>query len=467
MSYQLAVEQLYARGHELAPSKPGMPRPKFDLAYMRVLMKSLGDPQASFRSVLIAGTNGKGSTAATLASVVQASGYRTGLYTSPHLERINERIRIGGAQVSDDDFARLYFAVDDAANRLVTSGDLPHLPSFFEVMTAIAFLYFAEQKVDLAVLEVGLGGRLDATNIVEPLVSVITDLGLDHMDYLGPTLTHIAKEKAGILRRNGVMVTLPQHPEANYALGEVAVPLEVRGVNAAAYIPDRSVNFNQPPDRVPHSSATRMRGMRNVYPLQVLGEAITVDSPLGGAHQQRNLALAVATAVELHEHHGFTKVTAATIAEGIRSTAWPGRLERITSNGAEFLLDVAHNPDGAWTLRSALGQLPDEQPRTLVFSCLKDKAIDGIAQTLFPLFDATADRPQDHIVLTTIHNPRAASLTDLEQAAARMDVPATSAPDVAAAIERARALTPAGGLIVMTGSVYLIGEGRSLLFRNR
>ena len=449
MSYQLAVEQLYARGHELAPPQPGAPRRKFDLAYMRRLMAELGDPQTTFPSVLIAGTNGKGSTAATLASVLTASGYRAGLYTSPHLERINERIRIGNELIGDETFAQLYFRVDDTSNRLVAAGELPHPPSFFEVMTAIAFLYFAEQKVEIAVLEVGLGGRLDATNIVEPLVSVITDLGLDHMDYLGPTLTHIAKEKAGILRRNGVMVTLPQHPEANYALGEVAVPLEVRGVNAATYIPDRGLAQTSP--------------FRNVYPLRVLGEDITIDAPLGGAHQQRNLALAIATAVELREHHDFVKITAGSIAAGVHQTEWPGRLELLTSGSVEFLLDVAHNPDGAWTLRSALGQLSESRPRTLLFSCLRDKAVDGIAQILFPLFDASADRVQDHIVLTPMMNPRAASIDDLKQAAARLEIPAIAAPDVAAAVEQARAITPAGGLVVVTGSVYLIGDVRHIL----
>src|ERR1700733_3897657 len=183
MSYAAAVDHLYALGHELAPAAPSGPRRKFDLAHMRVLAAALGDPQTTFPSVLIAGTNGKGSTAATLASILTAAGYRTGLYTSPHLVRVNERIQIDGVQISDEDFARLYFQVDETARHLVESGDLPHPPSFFEVLTALAFLYFAGSKadsdneaadsVDIAILEVGLGGRLDATNIVEPLLSVI------------------------------------------------------------------------------------------------------------------------------------------------------------------------------------------------------------------------------------------------------------------------------------------------------
>ena len=213
---------------------------------MRVLAGALGDPQRQFRSVLIAGTNGKGSTAATLASILASAGLRTGLYTSPHLSRVTERIRTaegadGLLEIPEEAFARLYFRVDDAAQALVSAGKLPHAPSFFESLTALAFLYFAERGVEIAVLEVGMGGRLDATNIVEPLLSVITDIALDHQDYLGDTIAEIAQEKAGILRANGTLVTLPQHPEANQAIGEAAVALNVRGVSAADYVPGRGL----------------------------------------------------------------------------------------------------------------------------------------------------------------------------------------------------------------------------------
>ena len=192
MSYGAAVEHLHALGQELSLTAP---RRKFDLEHMRVLARALGDPQRQFRSVLIAGTNGKGSTAATLASILAAAGLRTGLYTSPHLSRVTERIRIssegssgaGLGEIGEEDFARLYFRVDETAQQLVAGAGLPHAPSFFESLTALAFLYFAEQKVEIAVLEVGLGGRLDATNIVEPMLSVITDIALDHQDYLGDT----------------------------------------------------------------------------------------------------------------------------------------------------------------------------------------------------------------------------------------------------------------------------------------
>ena len=211
-SYKTAVERIYALGHELAQ----MPAHKFDLAHMRVLLTALENPERRFPSVLIAGTNGKGSTAATLASILRASGLRTGLYTSPHLVRINERIQIDGLPIADEKFALLHDMIERTAERLVEDGELPWHPSFFEMLTAMAFEHFATSKVDIAVLEVGMGGRLDATNVVDPRLSVITDISLDHQKYLGNTVSEIAREKAGIIRAGGVVVTLPQSPEANW-----------------------------------------------------------------------------------------------------------------------------------------------------------------------------------------------------------------------------------------------------------
>ncbi len=459
MSYSAAVDHLYALGHELAPATPSTPRRKFDLAHMRALAAALGDPQLAFPSVLIAGTNGKGSTAATLASILTAAGYRTALYTSPHLSRVNERIQIDGVQISDDDFARLYFHVDTTAERLIAAGSLPHHPSFFEVLTALAFAYFAEKQIDIAILEVGLGGRLDATNIVDPLISVITDIALDHQDYLGNTLTEITREKAGILRPNGTLITLPQHPEANQAIGEAAASLNLHAISAAPYIPHT-------PIRTERTAPRTLPG--NHYTLTLAGEPLDVNSPLSGQHQQRNIALAIATADELRNttnpsqiisNRKSYKITNANIEAGIRNTRWPGRLELLPPN---LLLDVAHNPAGAWTLRAAIAQLPEDQPRTLLFSCLRDKDLREMTQILFPLFDSTSDRPHDHILLAPIDNPRAASLEDLLAAAHALDVPAHAAPHLAAAFAQAQAITPANGLIIATGSVYMVGEIRQL-----
>jgi dihydrofolate synthase/folylpolyglutamate synthase len=495
MSYAAAIDHLYALGHELAPASPNAPRRKFDLAHMRLLAAALGDPQTRFPSVLIAGTNGKGSTAATLASILTAAGYRTALYTSPHLYRVNERIQIDGHPIPDEDFARLYFQVDETARRLVESGDLPYPPSFFEVLTAVAFLHFAEpnpseanpegqaaRPVGIAVLEVGLGGRLDATNIVEPLLSILTDIALDHQDYLGETISEIAREKAGILRPNGILITLPQHPEANQAIGEAAATLNLHAVSAANFIPpqtpsQRTAGVGAPRPHLPASASKDPQPLPpNHYTLTLDHEPLEINSPLPGHHQQRNLALAIAAAVELRNLSSYKStgsietgnsksynIPNAAIEAGIRSTQWPGRLELLTfPEGPQFLLDVAHNPAGAWTLRAAIAQLPEDRPRTLLFSCLRDKDLTEMAQILLPLFDSTADRPHDHIVFAPIDNPRAASVDDLLAAAHALDIPAHAAPHLSAALAQARAITPPEGLIIATGSVYLVGEIRHL-----
>lgn len=441
MSYSAAIDQLNAMVPELH-TPTGQARRKFSLDELRTLLHALGDPHLKFPSVLIAGTNGKGSTAATLASILKASGLRTGLYTSPHLSRANERIRIGRDEIADDDFAATYFKVHDAAEQLLAQGKLPQAPSYFEILTAQAFVYFAEQKVDIAVLEVGMGGRLDATNVVEPLLSIITDISLDHTEWLGSTIGAIAREKAGILRRGGTMVTLPQHPEANQALGEVAVELGVKGVSAVAYMGAEHENTSGP------------------YFSQALGSSIAVNSPLKGAHQHRNLALAIAAAVELATQHGLP-ITAASIEDGIRETFWPGRLEQIKSErqtqgeGVLWVLDVAHNPAGAWALRAGLRDLlPEGKPKVLIFSCLRDKPLKEMAQILFPLFD--------RVILAPIHSARATTSADLLSAAVATGTPAVVAETVKGALSLATEHS-AGGIIVVSGSVYLVGEARSLL----
>jgi dihydrofolate synthase/folylpolyglutamate synthase len=452
MSYAAALDSLHARAGELHAA-PGQPRRKFRLEEMRTLVEALGHPERRFRSVLIAGTNGKGSTAATLAAILKSAGYKCGLYTSPHLVRVNERIRIDGTAIGDEEFARHYFRVDDCAHRLVSEGKLPGHPSFFEALTAVAFEAFVEAQVDLAVLEVGMGGRLDATNVVEPLISVITDISLDHTEWLGETIPLIAREKAGILREGGVLVTLPQHPEANQTIGEVAAELDVRGVSAAEFVP--SVQRS--------AFGVQEDPLCNQYSLLVMGEVIEVDSPLAGEHQRRNIALAIAAAVELCNSHGF-KITPPQIAEGIRQTQWPGRLERVqVAEKADVLLDVAHNPAGAWALRAALSSLEDADKgsgrgkRVLVFGCMKDKAYQEMAQILFPMFDL--------VLATPVESPRSATAEEIVQAAAKTGVPAIAARDGQQALDRAWAETPHDGLVVVAGSVYLVGEVRPLLER--
>jgi len=448
MSYETAVTSMYALGHELANT----PSQKFDLAHMRVLLAAMDHPERTFPSILVAGTNGKGSTAATLASIFGASGLDTGLYTSPHLVRINERIRINGEEISDDDFARQHGEVDAVAERLVERGELPWHPSFFEMMTAIAFAHFAREKVDIAVLEVGMGGRLDATNVVEPLVSVITDISLDHQKYLGNTVSEIAREKAGIIRPGGVVVTLPQQPEANDVIGNTILDLDAVGVSAVQYVPP--VSPASPEFRVP--STEKDRTPRYRYPLQVMGKQIVVESPLVGRHQLRNVALAVAAAEEVGKK-GLRGITPEAIERGIRQTRWPGRFEvRPAGDGwPEIVLDVAHNPAGAWALRSALSERYDDRPLIFVFGAMRDKAISEMTEILFPLaFRVIATRPE---------NPRAASPEEIQEAGRRTGAEIEAVADVELALERARLSAGPQGVMVVTGSIYLVGEAMRIL----
>lgn len=448
MSYQHTVEQLYALGHELAAT----PAHKFDLAYVRAMLDTLGHPERRFACVLIAGTNGKGSTAATLASILRVAGYRTGLYSSPHLVRINERIRVNREEISDVEFGAMHDRVEQTAQQLLRSGNLPWHPSFFETLTAMAFEYFASVGIEIAVLEVGMGGRLDATNVVAPLISVITDISLDHQKYLGESIAEIAGEKVGIVRRRGVVVTLPQHPEANDVIGRAILDNHARGVSAVQYVPPVS-----PGAAVYLAGHAPPLPGRSRYPLTVMGEEIEVDSPLSGRHQFRNIALAIATAEELRQF-GF-KVAAKQIERGIRETHWPGRFQVLApspaTHGRQMVLDVAHNPAGAWALRSALSESFPGRELTLVFAAMRDKAIQEMAEVLFPI--------AEQVVLTRVNNPRAATTAELVQAASRTGAVLYGEATVPAALERAREVSKADQIIVVTGSIFLVGEVMSAL----
>ncbi len=445
MSYQTAVERMYALGHELAQT----PSHKFDLAHMRVLLTALDNPERRFPGVLIAGTNGKGSTAATLASILQASGLRTGLYTSPHLVRINERIRIGGQEIPDDEFALVHDLVDRTAERLVTEGELPWHPSFFEMLTAMAFEYFSRRKVDLAVLEVGMGGRLDATNVIEPRLSVITDISLDHQKFLGDTIPEIAREKAGIIRAGATVVTLPQTPQANDVIGNTIMDLGARGISAVQYVPPVSPAVSVPWSTQPGHDRGRPH---SAYPLQVMGRQITVETPLLGRHQLRNVALAISAAEELSKEF---PVTPESIERGIRETHWPGRFQLVEYRETEFVLDVAHNPAGAWALRSTLSAVYEDRPLTFVFGAMRDKAIAEMAEILFPI--------AEHVVLTHAENPRSATPAEIRQVASRVAMQMEDAPDVPTALGIAAKAHGRGGIVVVTGSIYVVGEAMRFL----
>jgi dihydrofolate synthase/folylpolyglutamate synthase len=295
--------------------------------------------------------------------------------------------------------------------------------------------------------------------VINPLISVITDVSLDHQKFLGNTIREIAHEKAGIIRAGGVVVTLPQHPEANDVIGNTILECHAKGVSAVPYVPPvspgatryrvtdaqrRAMGSERPVPRA------KLPGHSNGYPLSVMGEEIQVETPLIGRHQLRNIALAIAAAVELNVQ-GF-EIKPAQIDRGIRETQWPGRFQVIppTAISPEFVLDAAHNPAGAWALRSALSERYGERPFTLIFGAMRDKAVGEMAEILFPV--------AEHVIATRAENPRSALAEEICLAASRTSAEIVCAKDVGAAIEKVRTLAGQNGLVVIAGSIYVVGE---------
>ena len=422
-----ALQYLSSLGHETLAIKLG-------LATTEKLLEALCNPQLSFPAVQLAGTNGKGSTAVMLEAIVRAAGIKTGLYTSPHLLHITERIRINGQEISREEFARLTMQVRLSAQRLLDEGSLETLPTFFEHLTAIALLAFSEATVQLAILETGLGGRLDATTCASAEIVAITPIALDHQEYLGETLGEIAAEKAAIIRP-GVSAALiaPQEPEA---LASILRRCADCGVTPRLHACEVKMLGADKGGRVRATFQTAEAEYENV----LLG--------LRGRHQTTNAALAIALA-EVLRARGFSIPSEAIIA-GLETSIHPGRLELYDSEPA-ILFDGAHNVAGALALRAFLDEFT-KAPLTLLFGAMRDKDLAGIAAILFP-----AAR---HLILTEPSNPRAATLETL----ARL-VPdgfdssrITLVPDAHEALSAARAQTPSGGIICVTGSLYLIGE---------
>jgi dihydrofolate synthase/folylpolyglutamate synthase len=434
MNFPEAFNYLYRLGHEMLAMELG-------LESVRALANAFENPQQKFPAVHIAGTNGKGSTAAMVAAIARAAGLRTGLYTSPHLVSITERVRVDGAAISEEDFARLATAVRATSEGLVKERVFEAPPTFFEQVTMIAFLYFVERAVDLAVLEVGLGGRLDATNICAPVVTAITPVDFDHQKQLGNTLREIAGEKAGILKTGVPVVVAPQADEAMAAIetraAAAGAPLIAAPSDVDAELMEAGGDLWQ---------AGRHRIRRG---------AIAARLALRGRHQLVNAATAIAIAESLRAK-GFP-LTDEAIAAGLEGVEWPGRLEMLRAPGstAPLLLDGAHNPAGGRALGEFLRAFCAAHPITLVFAAMADKAIGELARELFPL--------AARLVITRADNPRAAPPQTIADAAATLGCEAICCNTVAEAMAEAVRLTPADGLICASGSLFLVGEVQAML----
>ncbi|MCS6805735.1 MAG: folylpolyglutamate synthase/dihydrofolate synthase family protein [Acidobacteriota bacterium] len=454
MNYQQIVDYLIRRGNELVTAD-------FRLERMQRLLTCLGQPQDAVPSIIVAGTNGKGSVSAMMESVLRQAGWRTGLYTSPHLVSICERIQVGGRLITPEEFAAHASRVWEVGSTLVSRGELSSMPTFFEHVTAVGFLHFCQQRVDVAVLEVGLGGRLDATNVAPSFMALISQIDFDHQDILGDTIEAIAREKSGVIKNSTkAVVVAPQRPAASSVIEQRCQlfglqPQWTQHLRERVCVDqidaDGCVRFSLRTDE------REYRGIRLSLP---------------GDHQIEN-AVVVIRAAEMLNQLGICVPADAVIA-GLQVVQWPGRLEwlvpfqsstdaglnggrRASSNGGRgrpaILLDGAHNRAGAVALRSFLERFLSV-PITFVFGVMRDKQIAEMAQLLFP--------PARHVILTRVENERSADPDEIEPLVSPFCRHVLTTRTVEQAMRQALALTPPNGLICVAGSLYLVGAVKQL-----
>jgi dihydrofolate synthase/folylpolyglutamate synthase len=396
---------------------------KVGLDHTRILAERLGSPHESYPSLLIAGTNGKGSTASFLSAILGASGLRVGLFTSPHLVGVRERIRVGDREIDEETFATLMEAIRSTAEGAEREGAVEGPPTYFEALTLLAFEHFKRQGVDLAVLEVGMGGRLDCTNIVHPTISVVTNIGRDHEAWLGEGVERIAMEKAGIFRKGVPALTAAVNPLALEVLNREAVRV---GANLETG-EEWAVSEGETDWMLTNGS----RSMALAYPF------------LLGKHQLQNAALAVRTCWALRRL-GWDLPDQA-IRAGLASARWPGRLERV-GTAPEVFLDGAHNPEGCEALARFVQTLPGF-PKALVFAVMRDKSIEAMASVLFP--------PFQRVWATSVPMARCLSPEEIQAKLSPRPVHCVTEPE--RALEEAAAWAGRDGCVVVAGSLYLVG----------
>ena len=408
---------------------------KLGLENMRRLLADMGDPHESFPAVVVAGTNGKGSVSAFLASIFRAAGRRTGLYTSPHLVRYEERIAVDGVPVTREQFARAVTVARDHVDALLSRGALASHPTHFEILTAAAFHHFREQRIEIGVLEVGMGGRLDAVAVARTIVAVITNITLEHTKYLGETVEAIAREKAGVIREGCSVVTAETKLEA---LGVIRNEATGRGVRLV----ERHTSALVSHPASAYSGRFQLRTDRADY-----GDLML---PLSGRHQIENATLAVLAAEEVGDR--LFDVGSAAIIEGLASTQWPGRLQ-VVGSAPLFLLDGAHNPGGCEALARALKDMRDSgafKDLCFVFGVLQDKDLEPMAKHLFPL--------ASRVILTRGRSDRFRDPVAVAAATRGLGPQPEIIADLPSAIDAARSGTAADGAICLTGSLYLVGD---------
>jgi len=418
MNFGESVRFLHALGHELKVVK-------WDLERIETLLNALGNPHRVGRFIHVAGTNGKGSTCAMIASALGISGLRTGLYTSPHLVDVRERIQIDGKLISEESWCAAFDEVHGAVESLLARDRLDTHPSFFETLTAMAFVAFARSGVEVVVLETGLGGRLDATNVVDPEIAVITPVDFDHEAFLGSSIESIAAEKAGIVKPGRPVVFSTQRPAAFGILERRALEMEAPVTLSSEWRVD---------DLDLEKFGSRFTLCRD--------EEIPIHCPLAGEHQVENARTAVAALIVLG-------ISAAAIREGIARALWPGRLERISMN-PDIILDGAHNPAGARALAAYIERFFADEPVRIVYGGMRDKAIGEVINILFPL--------AAEVVLTAPDQPRALNPASVAEAADHPNLRVAATIRDALRMIREKPMTT-----FITGSLFLVGEARAAL----
>ena len=425
---------------------------KFGLDNVRAILAALNDPHEAYPSVIVAGSNGKGSVCAMLNRILSLYGFSTGLYTSPPLISPRERIQINDEPISKRDFARLLTKIKKTVDALLSDGVLPNPPTYFETMTCLAYLYFQRKKIDIAILEVGMGGRFDATNISQPLVTVITTISLEHQKWLGETPALIAAEKAGIIKSDVPVVCGVEEPDAFDVILEKSIEV------GASFLPvfrDKSWSFDI---------------KDGTYAFEYIGELRVYHyiPALPGFHQGKNAACAICAAEILSRN--WKTLSHDNIIKGIESTKWPGRLERINDE-PPIILDGAHNEEGAQALKEYIEEFLGG-PITLVFAAMRDKSVESIAAILFPVVD--------RIILTTFPFHKCSTPSQLlERIPAEFHARITCEPDHSLAVPLAlkwgressslpdeESDIPSTGAVIIAGSLFLIGEVKKYFKKN-
>ncbi len=411
----------------------------FGLDRIRHLLAETGNPQDKLKTIHVGGTNGKGSTSAMLSSVLKEAGYRVGVFTSPHLHSYRERMVVNGEQIPEERVADLLTRLKVVLDKMAAEGH--EHPTEFEVNTALAFIYFLEEQVDYAIIEVGLGGAIDSTNVVNPLVSVITNVGMDHMDYLGQTLEEIARVKAGIIKDGGVAVTAASRPEVMAVLEDTCREKSARLIKVWQEYGWTSLESG------PESQKFALRGGLYDFPQLELG--------LAGEHQLVNAATALAVVETLVEDFDV-EVAAQDFAQGLKSASWPGRLELVRPG---VLLDGAHNLDGAETLVKALRGVFRYNKLILCIGMLADKERGKVLALLAPL--------ADKVVVTKPNSPRAGNWQEMAVEAKKYVAEVYLEEEIPQAVNLAVSLAGQGDLVCVTGSLYMIAEARAHLLGSR